>query len=89
MSIVIYTKDYCPYCIYAKQLLQSKNIIYKEIRIDLDPSQAEIMKQRSGRRTVPQIFIDDQPIGGYDDLVKLDRAGKLDTYCYKNGEQNG
>ena len=67
-NILIYTTDTCPYCVRAKQLLQGKGMVYTEIRVDLDDSEREKMIARSGRRTVPQIFIDDQHIGGFDDL---------------------
>ncbi|MGF1546940.1 MAG: glutaredoxin 3 [Thiotrichales bacterium] len=77
-KITIYTSAFCPYCIWAKQLLQRKNAGYEEVRVDRDPAQGELMVQRSGRVTVPQIFIGDFHVGGYDDLAALDRAGKLD-----------
>ncbi len=77
MSIDIYTKDYCPYCHMAKQLLQQKEAAYNEIAIDGDQQLREKMIERAGRQTVPQIFINDQHIGGYDDLAALERAGLL------------
>lgn len=77
-NVVIYTKLQCPYCVNAKALLDSKGVTYREIRIDLDEAERETMMRLSGRRTVPQIFINDQPIGGYDDLAALAKAGKLD-----------
>jgi glutaredoxin 3 len=67
-NIVIYSSEHCPYCTWAKKLLQDKNLTFTEIRVDLDEKEREQMMSRSGRRTVPQIFIDDQHIGGYDDL---------------------
>lgn len=78
-NIIIYTKAVCPYCDWAKKLLDSKKAAYQEIRVDTDPAQRETMERLSGRRTVPQIFINDQAIGGFDDLSALDKAGKLDT----------
>jgi len=79
VKVVIYSKDHCPYCVRAKQLFEQKGIEYTEIRIDLDESQRDIMIERSGgKRTVPQIFINDQPIGGCDDLMALAMANKLD-----------
>ncbi|ADE13246.1 glutaredoxin 3 [Nitrosococcus halophilus Nc 4] len=78
-KVVMYTTAWCPYCIGARRLLDDKGIGYKEIRVDLEPEQRAIMIDRSRRRTVPQIFIDDQSIGGFDDLVRLDRARELDT----------
>jgi glutaredoxin 3 len=76
-KIVIYTKANCPYCDWAKQLLQKRQASYSEIRVDLDPAKRAEMEQLSQRRTVPQIFINDQAIGGFDDLQALDKAGKL------------
>lgn len=68
MKTLIYTTATCPYCIQAKRLLQEQGYTYTEIRVDLDDAEREKMITRSGRRTVPQIFIDDQHIGGFDDL---------------------
>lgn len=67
-KIVIYTTNTCPYCIMAKKLLDEKKLTYTEIRVDLNDEEREAMITRSGKRTVPQIFIDDVLIGGYDDL---------------------
>jgi glutaredoxin 3 len=78
-KVVIYATAWCPYCIKARSLLEGKGIDYTEIRVDLEPEQRAIMFDKSGYRTVPQIFIGDQPIGGYDDLVRLERARELDT----------
>jgi glutaredoxin 3 len=78
-KVVLYSKDSCPYCVWAKQLLDSKNIAYSEIRVDLDTNQLETMIKISGRRTVPQIFINDKPIGGFDDLSALAKSGELDA----------
>lgn len=76
--IVMYCTAVCPYCINAERLLLSKGVAeIEKIRVDLDPAQRAIMEQRSGRRTVPQIFIDGQHVGGFDDIAALDRAGKL------------
>ena len=77
-KIVIYTKENCPYCVWAKQLLDSKKVNYEEIRVDIDPEKRMEMERLSGRRTVPQIFFNDQSIGGYDDLSTLEKSGKLD-----------
>lgn len=76
--VVVYTTGTCPYCIRAKDLLDRKGIQYEEVRVDLDPVQRDFMMEKSGRRTVPQIFINDQPIGGSDDLYALDKSGQLD-----------
>lgn len=77
-KIIIYSKDNCPYCVWAKKLLDNKKLAYQEIRIDLDETQRDLMVKLSGRRTVPQIFINDQAIGGFDDLSLLDKSGELD-----------
>jgi len=74
----IYTTAVCPYCVAAKNFLRQRGFEYEEIRIDLDASRREEMLARSsGRRTVPQIFIGDTHVGGFDDLVAADRAGRL------------
>ncbi|WP_424682783.1 glutaredoxin 3 [Frateuria sp. YIM B11624] len=77
-KIEVYSTAVCPYCVAAKNLLKSKGLQWNEVRVDADPAQRDLMLQRSGgRRTVPQIFINDQHVGGYDDLVAADRSGKL------------
>lgn len=78
-NILMYTSAVCPYCINAERLLQSKGVqdIHK-VRIDLQPELRAEMMQKTGRRTVPQIYIDDRHIGGFDDLRALDLAGGLD-----------
>ncbi len=73
-NILIYTTAVCPYCVRAKQLLQTKGLAYTEIRVDLDEHEREKMIELSGRRTVPQIFIDGQHIGGSDDLYAYFRG---------------
>jgi len=77
-KVIVYSKEQCPYCVMAKKLLASKNIEFTEIRVDLDAQKLEQMMRLSNRRTVPQIFINDQSIGGYDDLAALAKSGKLD-----------
>ncbi|HEO1376479.1 TPA: glutaredoxin 3 [Legionella pneumophila] len=76
-EVILYTTGYCPYCIKAKELLDRKKVIYTEIRVDLQPELREEMIQKSGRRTVPQIFINGQAIGGCDDLYALEAQGTL------------
>ncbi|MGB8434428.1 MAG: glutaredoxin 3 [Burkholderiales bacterium] len=77
--ILMYSTAACPYCQRAERLFSAKGIVSIErIRVDLQPERRAEMKAKSGRRTVPQIWIDDRHIGGYDDLAALDRAGKLD-----------
>ncbi|WP_338721103.1 glutaredoxin 3 [Devosia sp. XK-2] len=77
-KVEIYTTPTCPYCHAAKALLREKGVDYTEITV-LDPDLRETMTQRAhGRRTVPQIFIDEMHVGGYDDMAALDRRGGLD-----------
>jgi glutaredoxin 3 len=78
-NIELYSTGICPYCVMAKQLLQRKNADYTEIRIDLDTEKRDEMIARSKQRTVPQIFINGDSIGGYTDLVALDRNKQLDS----------
>ena len=78
-EILIYTKEYCPYCTKAKALLQAKMQDFTEIRIDIQPQlRSEMISKSNGRTTVPQIFINGQPIGGCDDLHALEAQGILD-----------
>jgi glutaredoxin 3 len=78
-KILMYSTAVCPYCIRAEQLLRRKGVAeIEKIRIDLEPQRQDEMIARTGRRTVPQIFIDDTHVGGCDDLYALDRAGGLD-----------
>lgn len=75
--IQIYTTSTCPYCLAAKQFLKSRNLDYSESPVDFDRQRRVEMTERSGRTSVPQIFINGRSVGGYDDLVALDRAGGL------------
>ncbi|AWN73313.1 glutaredoxin 3 [Legionella anisa] len=77
-EVIIYSTAYCPYCVKAKELLQQKHTSFTDIRIDLQPELRDEMITKSGRRTVPQIFINGQHIGGCDDLYALDAQGELD-----------
>jgi glutaredoxin 3 len=78
-QVTIYTKPYCPYCVRAVDLLERKGVAYTEIVAAFDPEKrAEMMQRAGGRATFPQIFVGDRHIGGCDDMVALDRAGKLD-----------
>ncbi|CAN1512916.1 GrxC Glutaredoxin and related proteins [Methylophilaceae bacterium] len=78
-NITIYATAVCPYCINAERLLISKGVKeINKIRIDLNPEKRDEMMQKTGRRTVPQIYIDERHIGGFDDLRALDLAGGLD-----------
>lgn len=78
-KVVIYSKDPCPYCVKAKMLLQRKKVNFTEIKVTDDKTREEVIKKSGGRMTVPQIFINDQHVGGCDDLYALDAAGKLDS----------
>ena len=77
-DIIVYSTRICPYCVAAKRLLKQKGLKYKEIMIDQDFSQREVMMKKSGRTSVPQIFINDKHVGGFDDLNAINRSGKLD-----------
>ncbi len=77
-AVTMYTTAVCPYCIRAEMLLKQRGVAQiDKIRIDLDPQQRDAMMARTGRRTVPQIYIGERHVGGYDDLARLDRAGEL------------
>ena len=77
-NVLMYTTAVCPYCIRAKQLLKSRGVNeIEEVRIDLDPQRRDEMMQKTQRRTVPQIFIGETHVGGCDDLIAIDKAGKL------------
>ncbi|ORJ62216.1 glutaredoxin 3 [Geothermobacter hydrogeniphilus] len=78
-SIEIYTRNYCPYCRRAKELLKIKGVDFVEYEISDDPEKEQEMVQRSERRTVPQIFINGSGIGGCDELFTLDERGELDA----------
>ena len=84
-QVVIYTTNYCPYCSAAKALLRRKNVNFEEIDVTDDPSRRDEMERLSQRWTVPQIFIDGQPIGGFDDMNRLDLTGKLDPLLQADG----
>jgi glutaredoxin 3 len=77
-NIIVYSGRLCTYCNAAKRLLDKKGVKYKEIMVDDDPALREEMEQRSKRNTIPQIFIGDTHVGGFDDLAELNRNGKLD-----------
>ena len=76
--VKLYTTPYCPYCIRAKQLLDHKQVTYTDIDVAGEPALRNEMMVLSGRRTVPQIWIGEQHVGGYDDLALLERQGRLD-----------
>lgn len=78
-KVKMYTTAVCPYCNMAERLLQSKGVAeIEKIRVDLEPAQRAEMMEKTGRRTVPQIYIGETHVGGFDDLSALDRAGELE-----------
>ncbi len=77
-DVLIYTTGYCPYCVRARQLLDKKHVSYTDIRVDDEPNKRQEMIAKSGRQTVPQIFINGQHIGGCDDMYALEEQGQLD-----------
>ena len=79
-KVTMYSTGVCPYCQMAERLLTSKGVVeINKIRIDIDPVKRDEMMQKTGRRTVPQIYIGEEHVGGFDELSKLDRAGGLDA----------
>ena len=78
-DVVLYTTRYCPYCVRAKQLFDRKAVTYREIAVDGDHALRQEMMARSGRHTVPQIWIGERHVGGCDDLYALERRGELDA----------
>ena len=78
-KVVMYCTEVCPYCVRAEQLLQRKGVTeIEKIRVDLQPELCMAMTEKTGRRTVPQIYIGEHHVGGYDDMAALDRTGGLD-----------
>jgi glutaredoxin 3 len=78
-DIVMYSTGWCPYCDRARGLLQRKGVAFREVKVDEDAGERDTMLKRSGgRRTVPQIFIGDRHVGGYDELYALDKTGEFD-----------
>ena len=76
--VEIYTTAICPYCVSAKQFLKQRGLQYEEVRVDLDPARRdEMLARSSGRRTVPQVFVNGAHVGGFDDLVAAERSGRL------------
>ncbi len=84
-AITLYTTAICPYCVAAKNFLKSKGQSWSEVRIDLDPEERDRMIARARRTSVPQIFIGDVHVGGYDDMMALHRAGKLEPLLAGEG----
>ena len=84
MKVTIYTTSVCPYCAAAKTLLSNRQVNFTEIDVSTRPDLREEMIRRSGRRTVPQIFMGETHVGGYDDLAALDGAGRLNALLQEN-----
>jgi glutaredoxin 3 len=84
-GITIYTTQYCPYCIRARNLLDAKGVAYQDIAVDHDQQLRREMMMRSGRSTVPQIWIGEQHIGGCDEMMLLERQGRLDEMLARVG----
>ena len=87
MKVLMYTTAVCPYCQMAERLLRAKGVDVEKVRVDLEPARRAEMMEKTGRRTVPQIYIGDTHVGGYDDLAALDRAGKLDPLLKRRAKQ--
>ncbi|MBZ0071094.1 MAG: glutaredoxin 3 [Thiohalobacteraceae bacterium] len=77
-DVIMYCTAFCPYCVRARMLLEHKGVPFVEVRVDLEPDRRGEMEARSGRTSVPQIFIGDFHVGGCDDMFALERAGRLD-----------
>lgn len=77
-DVIIYSSQYCPFCFRAKAIFQQKSVKYTELNVDTNPKLKKEMMEKSGRRTVPQIWIGEQHIGGCDDLMAIQSNGKLD-----------
>jgi glutaredoxin 3 len=88
--VEIYTTPTCPFCVQAKRLLAAKGAAYEEIDVAREPERRiEMTKRAKGGHTVPQIFIDGDHVGGCDDLMALDRAGRLDPLLARSGKEAG
>jgi len=81
--VMMYSTAVCPYCIRAESFLKAKGVTaIAKVRVDLDPARRAEMMEKTGRRTVPQIYVGDTHVGGFDDMVALDRAGRLDPLLH-------
>lgn len=78
VKVLMYTTAVCPYCQMAERLLRAKGVDVEKVRVDLEPARRLEMMEKTGKRTVPQIYVGETHVGGYDDLAALDRAGRLD-----------
>lgn len=88
-KIVIYTTNYCGYCRRTKALLRLKNLPFDEINVEEDEAERKWLVKTTGQRTVPQIFINDKSIGGYAELVELEKSGELDNWINQNSKIKG
>ena len=88
-KVVMYSTQFCPYCVRARMLLESKGIEFTDIRVDLERERYKEMINLAGRSSVPQIFIDDDHVGGCDDLYALENQGVLDAKLGLNGYKTG
>ena len=88
-TVTMYSTGVCPYCQMAERLLRAKGVEIEKVRIDLEPARRAEMMEKTGRRTVPQIYVGDTHVGGYDDLAALDRAGRLDPLLAGGENANG
>jgi glutaredoxin 3 len=89
LRVVVYSSPFCGYCHAAKRLLERKDIVFEEVDVMFDRSKRDEMMARSGRTTVPQVFVDDRHIGGYEDLNALELAGELDAVLRIERGSNG
>ncbi len=87
VKVTMYCTDWCPYCIRAEKLLASKGAIINKINLDDQPDRRAEMVERTGRKTVPQIYIGDRHVGGHDEIVSLDKNGDLDVFL-RNGSSS-
>ncbi len=78
-EVLIYSTGVCPYCVMARQLLQKKGVRYTEVRVDQEPVRRAEMEQRSRRRSVPQIFVGETHVGGFEEMARLEHRGELDS----------
>lgn len=81
-KVIMYSTTYCPFCTAAKSLLKGKNVDFEEINVDANEEKIKWLRETTGQMTVPQIFINDQSIGGYHELVALDQTGELDGLLF-------
>ncbi len=78
-QVLIYSTRICPFCVMARRLLERKGVKFAEVKVDEDPVRRQEMMQKTGRRTVPQVFVGETHVGGYEDLAALEHAGRLDA----------